>query len=223
MDDPALPAAEHARALAGLARLNRAARAERLAWPSVRRVAAGCARESRAVRVLDVACGAGDAVARLAARAQRDGLAAEWSACDISGFALSQAAHAAQAVGVVLRTQRADVLAGDVPAGHDLVTCSLFLHHLDRADAVRALRAMRAAAASGVVVDLDRTRAGLALAWVASRALSRSPVVHFDALASVRAAWTPGDALAMAREAGIADARIRRAWPERWVLTWGDA
>ena len=223
MDDPALPAANHRLALAGLARLNRVARADRLAWPSVQRVAMRCVRDGRAARVLDVACGAGDAVVRLAARARVAGVAVDWCACDISAFALAESARAAQAAGVVLRTERADVLAGALPGGHDLVTCSRFLHHLDPADVVRALRTMRAATPSGVVVDLDRTRTGHALAWIASRALSRSPVVHFDALASVRAAWTPAEALAMAREAGIADARVRRAWPERWVLTWGDA
>lgn len=223
MDDPALPGPQHRAALAGLARLNRVARADRLAWPALRRVAASAACRGRAVRVVDVACGSGDAVVRLAARARRAGVAVEWSACDFSGFALEEAARAARAAGVPLRTERVDVLAGALPGSHDLVTCSLFLHHLDRPEAVRALHAMRCAAASGAIVDLDRTRAGLALAWVASRALSRSPVVHFDALASVRAAWSPDEALAMAREAGIPDARVRRAWPERWVLEWGAA
>jgi hypothetical protein len=82
---------------------------------------------------------------------------------------------------------------------------------------------MRAAAASGAVVDLDRTAAGLALAWAASRLLTRSPVVHLDATASVRAAWTPEEALAMARDAGIERPRVDRAWPQRWLLRWGDA
>lgn len=223
MDDPALPAAEHRQALAGLARLNRVAQASRIAWPSVRRVADACARRGGDARVLDVACGAGDAVVRLAAAARRAGLGVRWFGCDRSDFALSESARHARDAGIELHVSRADAVAGPLPPGHDLVTCSLFLHHLDRDDAVRALRTMRAAAPSGVVVDLDRTRTGYALAWLASRALSRSPVVHFDALASVRAAWTPGEALAMAREAGIADARVRRAWPERWVLTWGDA
>ena len=45
------------------------------------------------------------------------------------------------------------------------------------------------------VADLDRTRRGLALAWLGSRVLSRSHIVHFDAIASVRAAFSPREAL----------------------------
>jgi SAM-dependent methyltransferase len=223
MDDPALPEGEHVAALRGLARLNRAAMAARLAWPSVRRVAAAARAAGRTAGVLDAACGSADAVVAMARRAGASGGGIRWSACDLSALALREAGRAARAAGVELATAQADCVNGPLPGGHDLVLCSLFLHHLDRGDAVRALAAMRAAARSGCVVDLDRTRRGLALAWAGSRLLSRSRVVHFDATASVRAAWTPAEALGMARDAGIDRPRIRRAWPERWVLTWGNA
>jgi 2-polyprenyl-3-methyl-5-hydroxy-6-metoxy-1,4-benzoquinol methylase len=223
MDDPGLPEGDHVAALRGLARLNRAAFAHRIAWPSIQRVAASAARDGRTAVVLDAACGSADAAVALAARAQRAGLRIRWRACDISPRALEVAGRAARSAGVALETCTADAVAGTLPAGNDLVTCSLFLHHLDRDDAVRALAAMRAAAASGAVVDLDRTAAGLALAWAASRLLTRSPVVHLDATASVRAAWTPEEALAMARDAGIERPRVDRAWPQRWLLRWGDA
>jgi SAM-dependent methyltransferase len=91
MDDPALPASEHLHALAGLARLNRAARADRLTWPAVRWAAERAARDGRGARVLDVACGAGDAIAGLAARARRTGARVEWTACDMSRVALDEA------------------------------------------------------------------------------------------------------------------------------------
>jgi 2-polyprenyl-3-methyl-5-hydroxy-6-metoxy-1,4-benzoquinol methylase len=223
MDDPALPASEHRHALAGLARLNRAARAERLTWPAVRWAAERAARDGRGARVLDVACGAGDAIARLAVRARQTGARVEWTACDMSRVALDEAGRAARTAGASVTTAQADAVHGPLPAGHDLVTCSLFLHHLDRNDAVRALRCMASAAPAGTIVDLDRTLLGMGLAWTASRTLSRSSVVHFDATASVRAAWTADEAQSMAREAGLREARVVRAWPERWVLTWGIA
>ena len=80
---------------------------------------------------------------------------------------------------------------------------------------------MRGAAEVAVgVSDLDRTRAGLLLAWLGSRVLSRSPVVHFDALVSVRGAYRADEALALAARAGLAGATIGGAWPERWRLWW---
>ena len=221
MDDPALGAAEHRHALAGLARLNRVSASARLAWEPVKRVAR--AMRGGPVRVIDAACGAADGTIRLACAARKAGITARWTACDVSECALETARKAAARERVELATVRVDLLRAPLPPGHDLAICSLFLHHLDRADAVGVLASMRAAAPSGAVSDLDRTRTGLALAWAASRALSRSRVVHFDAPASVRAAWRPEEALEMARTAGIADARVRRAWPERWVLTWGIA
>lgn len=219
MDDPDLDEASHRHALAGLARLNRVSGSARLAWPSVERVAKAV--PGRAVRIVDAACGAADVTIRLARSARSAGIAAYWTACDISDCALATAADGAARAGIALSTARVDLLRGGLPPGQDLAICSLFLHHLDRHDVVRVLAAMRASAPSGAVSDLDRSRPGLALAWIAARAFSRSPVVHFDAPASVRAAWRPDEALDMARAAGIADARVRRAWPERWVLTWG--
>jgi len=70
------------------------------------------------------------------------------------------------------------------------------------------------------VCDLRRTRAGLALATLASRMATRSAVVHADAPASVRNAWTPAEAAALAARAGLSGARVRRAFPQRWLLEW---
>ena len=55
MDDPALDAGEHARALAGLARLNRWARSHRILWPGIAGEARLANGAGRALRVLDVA------------------------------------------------------------------------------------------------------------------------------------------------------------------------
>ena len=64
MDDPALDPAEHRRALAGLARLNRVSDSPGVLWPAVRELARG-----GPVRVLDVATGSGDVPRALAAKA----------------------------------------------------------------------------------------------------------------------------------------------------------
>ena len=41
-----------------------------------------------------------------------------------------------------------------------------------------------------VISDLRRSRSGFVIAWIGTRLLSRSPVVHYDGPVSVRAAWT---------------------------------
>ena len=70
------------------------------------------------------------------------------------------------------------------------------------------------------VADLDRSQLGYVLAWIASRALTRSPVVHVDALLSVRAGFRPGEIKRMSQEAGLGGAMLDRAWPARWRLWW---
>jgi 2-polyprenyl-3-methyl-5-hydroxy-6-metoxy-1,4-benzoquinol methylase len=109
------------------------------------------------------------------------------------------------------------------PDGFDLVTNSLFLHHLERPEAVRVLENMHGAVRGGGLVaisDLRRSAAGWLIAWAGCRALSRSKVVHFDGPVSVRAAWTVAELQGMAREAGMAGVRVERAWPWRMMLVW---
>lgn len=221
MDDPRIDPRVHAQALDGLARLNAWSRSDRLLWSTIER-------EARAggdtLHVMDLACGAADGPMRMAARARAAGLRVRWTLVDAHTGSVDAARARVAATCACAEVLRHDVVAAGVPGRADVVTCSLFVHHLERSDAVRLLASMRGAARRAVAVaDLDRLPHGLALAWAASRLLSRSPVVHFDAPASVRAAFTAEEACTMAIEAGLTGVRVRRAWPARWVLEWSTA
>jgi hypothetical protein len=86
---------------------------------------------------------------------------------------------------------------------------------------VALLGSVRESGARALVVsDLDRSKLNYRAVWLASRVLTRSPVVRFDATASVRSALTPPEMLALARRAGLGGARVVRAFPARWLLTW---
>ena len=221
MDDPALDAAAHDHALAGLVRLNQWSHSHRLLWPGVAEHARAVNAAGRALRVVDVATGSADAPIAMDAWARRADLRIEWMLCDRSAHALEVAASRARAAGVDATTAEADAVGGALPCEGDVTICSMFLHHCDPDDATRVLAHMAAAAVRAVgVTDLDRTQAGLALAWLGSRALSRSYIVHHDAPASVRAAFARAEVAALARDAGLEGATVRRAWPERWTLWW---
>jgi hypothetical protein len=99
--------------------------------------------------------------------------------------------------------------------------CSLFLHHLADDDARTLLARMRDAAAQMVAVsDLRRSKWGYALAWLGSRVVSRSEIVRTDGPLSVRAAFTIGEARALAYAAGLDGAKVRPIWPQRFLLVW---
>ncbi len=104
----------------------------------------------------------------------------------------------------------------------DVVTNSLFLHHIREPEQVVALLRRMAEIAGRMVVisDLVRSRIGLFGAWAGCRLLSRSKIVHHDGPASVRAAWTLQEIADFAAQAGMTGARIHRAKPWRMLLVW---
>lgn len=214
MDDPGLHPDEHRHALRGLARINRVSLAARAVEGEVRCLARDL---GRAVRVVDVACGSGDVGVAVARRA---GGLASFTLVDVSPVALDAARTNARRAGVGVECVACDALTEKLPTC-DLVACSLFLHHLTETQAVALLAAMRDAAGSGVFVsDLRRGAWGTGLAAVVPRALTRSRVVHVDALRSARAAWTCGELRSMAARAGMDGAEVRAAFPARMVLRW---
>lgn len=217
MDQPDLTPAAHRAALRGLKRINVWSGSDRILWPRLRDLAAKM--QPAALRVLDVACGGGDVVARLARRAAQAGIAAEFTGIDRSEVAIAEAVETAADLGVHFAI--ADALTGDWTGEYDAVVSSLFLHHLDRDDAVTLLRRMAAATRHLVLVnDLRRSTVGYALAWVGTRLLSRSPIVHFDGPVSVAGAWTPAEAGQLAADAGLGGATVEPHWPCRFLLAW---
>ena len=221
MDDPALDPREHHAALAGLKRLNAWSKSARILWPSIARLAVDINAQGRPLRVMDVATGSGDGPMAMAKLARRQGLNINWTLCDCSSRALEVAQVNAHAIGERVNLLRVDLLREEIPVRADVVICSLFIHHLDDDTGRAAMRTMASAADVAVgIVDLDRSNAGLALAWVGSRVLTRSRVVHFDAIASVRAAFTLEEVHAMAHDAGLHDVSVSRVWPARWRLWW---
>lgn len=217
MDDPALDPDAHRLALAGLARINRFSGSAGVLWPAIRDLARTT--PGRPLRLLDVATGAGDVPITLWRKAQRAGVAMEIAACDLSPTAVETAKARVGRSGVVFFTH--DLLREPLPDGFDVITCSLFLHHLDEPEAVRLLAEIGRVASKLVLVnDLTRGPVSYLLVRLACHVLSRSPVVHFDGPASVRAAFTPQEVRNLAEQAGLAGATAARKFPCRYLLTW---
>lgn len=217
MDDPAIDPAEHDRALAGLARINRISFAPRAHLPALIDAAEKCGGR---VRVLEVAAGSGDIGIGLARLAARRSIRVDLTLTDISSTALAACERRAEAERFSVETLAADAVRGPLPPC-DLAICSLFLHHLDDAAAVRVLENMnQAARVGGSVNDLRRGRWGTMLAEAVPRFVTRSVVVHTDAAISARAAYTPDELQRMSMSAGLRAATVRRTFPARMTMTW---
>jgi SAM-dependent methyltransferase len=96
-------------------------------------------------------------------------------------------------------------------ASFDVVLCTLALHHFEPA-AARALlgELRRVARRTPVVGDLVRSAIAYAGTWLYANLTTRNRLTRHDAPLSVRRAYTPAEALALARDAGWRAPRVRR-------------
>jgi 2-polyprenyl-3-methyl-5-hydroxy-6-metoxy-1,4-benzoquinol methylase len=219
MDDPALDPAEHAAALRGLARINAVSQSASILWTSLRDLARSAA--PRPLRVLDVATGGGDVPLALARHARASGVRLELHACDISATAIAEAGQRGREAGVQMRLFECDALALPAETTYDAVICSLFVHHLEEDAVVLLLERMCAAAEQAVLVsDLRRSFGGYLMACAATRALTRSRIVHVDGPRSVEGAFTPEELRDLAARAGLTGATVEPRWPCRMLLRW---
>ncbi len=230
MDDPGLCPREHERALAGLRRINRLSGTVSQLKSEILRIASSD--PDRCWRILDVGCADGEVALKLSAQlAPR--LKHQLTGWDMSPTAISsaqtrlpqEASNSGREAGGSLQFEVQNLFdhleeKPEEPP-FDIVYCTLLLHHFSEPDAIRILAAMKQLARHAVLVDdLQRTRFGWLLAVIGCHLLSRSPVVHFDGPQSVRAAFTCQEALNLSVAAGWQAARLRRHWPERYLLSW---
>ena len=219
MDQPDLPTDQHEHALQGLARLNRFTQIAKGMYRMIR------ARARRypdcKVRLLDIASGSGDLPIDWAQRAARDGLKLDIHTLDVSHVAVETQTRRAHEAGVRISPVQADCLGGPLPGQYDLVTNSLFMHHLDPPDVKRLLKSMNEAALRDVLIcDLERSRLNLAMVAIGAHALSRSHVVHTDSSLSVHGAYTIREFRDLCDQAGISGAQVSRVIPCRFTASW---
>jgi 2-polyprenyl-3-methyl-5-hydroxy-6-metoxy-1,4-benzoquinol methylase len=220
MDNPDLDRESHFQALRGLARLNRWTGNAKLVWGPIRELARSLGRNH--LTVLDIATGAGDVPVDLSRFAKTEGIKLDIDACDVSSRAIEFAAETFRRSDHTIRIFQRDVLANAINGTYDVVACATFLHHLTEEETQNVLEKMLAAAVHRVViVDLVRSTLNWWQVWFASRALTRSKIVHFDGPQSIRAAFTVPEIRRIAEQAGLQDIRLRRVWPCRFVLVGG--
>lgn len=170
------------------------------------------------LRILDVATGSADIPLAIARRAERERVPVRIVATDLHAEVLAVAREMTNGTGIVV--ERADATA--LPYAdecYDVAICSLALHHFAPPDAVRLLSEMRRVSRRAMIVnDLERSRLGLAGAWLAAHALTRNPMTRHDAPLSVRRAYTRSEARDLATSAGWRGVSDRRVVPFRFVL-----
>jgi SAM-dependent methyltransferase len=168
-------------------------------------------RRSGAATVLDVGSGSGDVPHALVLDGRRRGVDVRVTCLDRSEAMLAIARR---------RTggdERLTFVCGQgerLPfddGAFDVVTCTLALHHFEPPAARELLREMRRVAClTPIVVDLARSRLAFVGTWLWAHLTTRNRLTLHDAPLSVRRAYEPAEALALAREAGWRAPRVQR-------------
>jgi 2-polyprenyl-3-methyl-5-hydroxy-6-metoxy-1,4-benzoquinol methylase len=219
MDQLDLAPERHSQALRGLERINWWSGSARLLWRPI--LAWTRKSATQRFRLLDVATGGGDVPLRLWRKACRAGVDLEIAGCDRSPYAVAYARRRAQAYRADIHFFEWDVLQSGLPGPYDIVASSLFLHHFQEEQAVKLLSAMAHAAQRWLLInDLVRSWTGYLLAYLGTRVLSASDVVHSDGPRSVEGAFTVSELLGLANRAGLDGVRVTRHWPCRMLLEW---
>ncbi len=208
MDSDALDQATYDAVMADLARVNRVTLAARPTMAFLKRIARG--RDS--LRILDVGFGDGDMLRRIERWATRAGIAVELVGIDINPRS-AEAARRHTPPGSTIRWRTGDY--EEMGRGWDAVISSLVAHHMTHAQLIAFLRWMEGHAAAWFVNDLHRHGFAHRGFPLLARIARWHPMVRHDGTLSVARSFRPADWRALLAEAGIAEARVVRAFPFR--------
>ena len=220
MDDPSTDYQTFRACLTDLAVVNRVTLAHRPTLAFLADVAKrGLWRRDRALQVVDLGSGYGDALRAIDRWAARRGLPFEGIGVDLNPWS-ARAATEATPRGRPLRWLTADAFDDDAPA--DIIISSLFTHHLSDQAVVRLMRHMEARATTGWFVnDLHRHPLPHAAFAFLSRLMRWHSFVQHDGPVSITRAFTPADWANLVAQAGLDASAIAvaRRFPYRVCVT----
>jgi len=148
---------------------------------------------STATTLLDIGCGGGDVVRRLARRAARDGFRLAATGADPDPRAHDFATSRKASDGVRYRRALSSELVAE-GGRYDVVISNHVLHHLSPAELAAVLSDSERLARHLVLHnDLRRSRIAFLLFLVAFWPLGPGSYIHTDGLASIRRSYTPAE------------------------------
>ncbi len=217
MDQFHMPLSELRSCLRDLGRLNRLTGGDVPVLQWLHRIAPDLPRD-RDIHVLDLACGQGDTLRRVARWARRRGIGMRLIGVDLNpqSIALAQRFRSA----LPIEYQVGDVLTFDIST--DLVMTSLFLHHLNDDQAIGFLRKLDQGARLGWLVnDLHRHAVSYWGLRVGTAMLRLHDVVRFDGPVSVAQGFTAAELWRLIDRAGLSRRQAALRWhvPFRWSLS----
>jgi orotate phosphoribosyltransferase len=172
----------------------------------------------RRLRLLDVGTGSADIPATIVEWGRGRGIEIDFVVLDLNELAAREA-RAQTAASPEIRVVQADAMRLPfADQSFDFVLTTLFLHHLNTAQAARVIRDFaRVARVAFIINDLRRHPVAYYSIKALTRIFTRNRLVRHDAAVSVLRGFTEGDLLELARAARTS-LRIFRHFPYRFIL-----
>lgn len=159
----------------------------------------------RPLRILDIGCGDGDALRKIARWAQKNQIDAQLIGLDLNPETVNIAEEATPPHSKI-EFVAANVFDYQPPQTVDLIVSSLFTHHLNDGEIVRFIRWMESNARLGWFVnDLSRAATPYRLFSLLAKAARWHRFVQHDGPASVARSFRPDDWRRFCSAAGLAD------------------
>jgi len=159
------------------------------------------------LHIVDVGCGGGDMLRRIARLAQRKNIPVKLVGIDMNPYArryVEDLAAGARSASAAIEWITGDAFAYQPPDSIDIIISSLFTHHLATPDIVQFLAWMEHFASVGWFVnDLLRSERSYRLFGLLSRVMRWHPFVQHDGPVSIRRAFRDEDWLEIASVAGL--------------------
>lgn len=168
--------------------------------------------------VLDVGAGSGELLRVIAKWATR-----EERVCRLVGLELN-----ARSARAIMEQSPASISAVRANAfklpfadnSFDYAICSLLTHHFVEADVVNILRELARVAAKKIfVIDLHRHPIAYLFYTTVARLFLHNRLIREDGALSILRSFNPDEFLKLAKASGLHDAKVRRSFPYRLVLT----
>ncbi len=210
MDADDLDAEVYAAVVRDLARGNVVSMAIRPTLAFLGRVAAG--QGKRPLRLLDVGFGDGDALRAVERWAARRGVTVDLVGVDLNPRS-ERAARSRTPADSRIAYVTGDY--ADMGGGWDAIVSSLVAHHMSEGEVVAFLRFMEANARCWLVNDLHRHAFAHRGYPLLAGLMRWHPIVRHDGRLSIARSFRPAEWPPLLAEAGIADARVFRAFPVR--------
>jgi SAM-dependent methyltransferase len=157
----------------------------------------------RPLHIVDVGCGGGDTLARIAAWAKKRGVAVKLTGIDLNPYAV-RAAQELTPSDIEVQWVAGDAYAFVPSAPIDIVLNSLVMHHLTEPEILRFLAWMESIARLGWFInDLERTRLNFHGFQLLARLYGWHRFVQHDGPVSFRRSFVKSDWRRLCVEAGI--------------------